>query len=502
MWPSESSPVGCNADTPTPKECCMLHLSQQLKLLQKLTPQQVQYLKLLQLPLLSLEQRIKAELEMNPLLEEGMDEELEQTQDTPESELPKDDEAVESTAEADDAYTFEDFMNDDVGGHKAEQQTGSNEDREELPLPDEENMTHRLLFQLHLQKLDAEETLLAEEIIGNIDEDGYLRRSLEHIVEDVNLSHGLNITNEKAEQVLGVIQRLEPPGIGARTLQECLLVQLEVGDYEPRLKERAYKVLHDCFDDFTMKHFEELARKLNLVVEQLRPVIELIQKLNPKPGEGIIVAQQNYITPDFIVENVDDELVIMLNDRSIPPLRVNKGYKEMMSRRKNNGVSVEAKDFIRKRFEAAKWFIASLHQRRETMTRVMRSIVDKQRDFFETGENLKPMIYKDIAEVIGMDISTISRVVNSKYVQTQFGVFELRHFFSDSLSTTNGEEVSNKEVKILIKKMIDGEESSRPLSDDRIAEVLNNQGVQIARRTVAKYREQMRIPVARMRRKI
>jgi RNA polymerase sigma-54 factor len=479
----------------------MLHLSQQQKLLQKLTPQQVQYLKLLQLPLLSMEQRIKAELELNPLLEEGVDEEIEPAQEDATDPLEKDAGSEEGAGE-EDKYSFEDFMNDDFDGYKTERQATDNEEREDMPLPDEVPLAQRLLFQLHLQNLDDEEMLIAEEIIGNIDEDGYLRRELERIVEDINLGHGLTITIEKAERVLNLIQRLDPPGIAARTLQECLLAQLEVSDYNGPVHERAFKVLHDYFEDFTMKHFEELAKKLSIHIDQLKPTIELIQKLNPKPGEGEIIAQQNYILPDFIVEHVDDELVIMLNDRSIPPLRINKSYREMMSRRKNDGVSVEAKAFIRKRFEAAKWFIASIHQRRDTMLRVMRAIVDKQREFFETGENLRPMIYKDIAEIISMDISTISRVVNSKYVQTEFGVFELRHFFSDSLTTTTGEEVSNKEVKNVIKKMIEDEDPSRLLSDDRIAELLNRQGLQIARRTVAKYREQMRIPVARMRRKL
>lgn len=476
----------------------MLHLSQQQKLLQKLTPQQVQYLKLLQLPILALEQRIKAELEMNPLLEEGVDEEAELSQDEPVAEKTE----TEESAPEEDGYTFEDFMNDDLGGYKAEKGAVDNDEKEEMPLAAEVLLTEKLLDQLRMHDLDEEEFLLAEEIIGNIDEDGYLRRELELIVQDLNLSRNLAIPLEKAERVLKIIQRLDPPGIAARTLQECLLVQLEVGDFPPKLKECAHRVLHEFFDDFTMKHYEELAKKLSLHIDQLRPVIELIQKLNPKPGEGEFTPQQNYIIPDFIVERVDDEIVVMLHDRSIPPLRINKGYKEMMARRKNNGVSSEAKDFIRKRFEAAKWFIASIHQRRDTMLRVMRAIVQRQREFFETGENLKPMIYKDIAEVIGMDISTISRVVNGKYVQTEHGTFELRHFFSDSISTTSGEEISNKEVKKLIKEIIEKEGPSRPLSDDRIAEILKKQGMNIARRTVAKYREQMMIPVARLRRKI
>ena len=469
----------------------------------KLTPQQVQYLQLLQLPVLALEQRIKAELEMNPLLEEV--DEMEMTQEQEEekpSEAAQEEQTPEAEREQEDSYTFDDFMNDELDGHKAASVPRDDEEREEIPQPAESTVTQRLLDQVLLLDLSSEERLLCDEIIGNIDEDGYLRRDLSLIVQDLNLAHGLSITNERAKEVLKLIQRLDPPGIAARSLQECLIVQLQVGEFDPVLQERALKVLTDHFDDFTMKHYEELARALNIHVDQLKPVIELIQKLNPKPGEGQFTAQQNYIVPDFTVERDDGDFIIMLNEKNVPPLRINKGYKELMSRKHSNGTPDGVKDFIRKRFEAAKWFIASINQRRETMLKVMRAIVEKQRIFFETGENLRPMIYKDIAEVIGMDISTISRVVNGKYVQTEYGVFELRHFFSDKLTTSSGEEISNKEVKKTIKEIIEQEDSNRPLSDDRIAEMLNEDGLNIARRTVAKYREAMKIPVARLRRKI
>ncbi len=462
----------------------------------KLTPQQVQYLQLLQLPVLALEQRIKAELEMNPLLEEAEEpaEEATEISETPESAEP-------ATAE-EEGYTFEDFMNDELDGHKTPRNTNDEEDREEFPQPAEQTVAQRLIDQIHLLDISPEEKILSEEIIGNIDEDGYLRRDLTLIVQDLNLAQNLSITAERAEEILALIQHLDPPGIAARSLQECLTVQLEVGESSPQLREKALKILRDHFDDFTMKHYNELARCLGIDTSQLKPVIELIQKLNPKPGEGQFSAQQNYIVPDFNVERDDGDFIITLNDRNVPPLRINRGYKELMSRRNKNGAADGVKDFIRKRFEAAKWFIASINQRRETMMKVMRAIVEKQRAFFETGENLRPMIYKDIAEIIGMDISTISRVVNGKYVQTEYGVFELRHFFSDKLTTSTGEEVSNKEVKKSIREMIDKEDSNRPLSDDRIAEVLNSEGLHIARRTVAKYREAMKIPVARLRRKI
>jgi RNA polymerase sigma-54 factor len=475
-------------------------------MLMKLSPQQVQYLKMLQLPTLALEQKIKAELEMNPLLEEGFDEELEQTQEADESpaaekepDTPAEEPATEPGEE--DKYSIDDFMNDEQGGYKV-RESFDNEERDELPIPDSVALYHRMLEQVTLLDLDDEENLLAEEIVGNIDDDGYLRRDLGLIVQDLNLTHALAISQEKGEGVLHRIQRLDPPGIGSRSLQECLLVQLEYLPEDLPLQELARRVLRDHFEDFTMRHFEEITKKLGISKEELKRVIDLIQKLNPKPGEGDFSPQENYIVPDFIVTKGEDEFLVSLNDRNIPPLRINRAYRDLMSKRKKNGVSAEAKDFIRQRFEAAKWFISSIHQRRETMLKVMRTIVEKQRDFFETGEGLRPMIYKDIAEVISMDISTISRVVNSKFVQTDYGVFSLRHFFSDSISTADGEEVSNKEVKKKLKALIDAEDSQKPLSDHRLAEILNAEGLNIARRTVAKYREAMLIPVARLRRKL
>jgi RNA polymerase sigma-54 factor len=482
----------------------MLNISLQHKMLMKLSPQQVQYLKMLQLPTLALEQKIKAELEMNPLLEEGFEEEMElnQEQDEPvkEETTPEKEETKEEPTE-EDKYSIDDFMNDDQSGYKA-RESFDEEERDELPIPDAVPMYHRLLEQFSLLDLDDEEILIGQEIIGNVDEDGYLHRDMATIVQDLNLTHGTAIQIEKAESVLCKIQRLDPVGIACRSLRECLTVQLEVTTMDPELKTLALRILTEFYDDFTMRHFEELAKKLCISMDDLKRVVEAIQHLNPKPGEGEFTQHENYVVPDFIVSKSDEDFIISLNDRNIPPLRINRAYKELMSKRKKNGVSAEAKDFIRQRFEAAKWFISSIHQRRETMLKVMRTIVDKQREFFETGESLRPMIYKDISEVIEMDISTISRVVNSKYVQTDYGVFSLRHFFSDSISTSDGDEISNKEVKKKLKVLIDAEDALKPLSDHKLAELLNQQGLNIARRTVAKYREAMMIPVARLRRKL
>ncbi len=484
------------------------HLSQQQRLELKLTPQQVLYLKLLQLPVLTLEQRIKEELEVNPLLEEGEDTEtVTEAAEEPAEPLPAVEEATVPSTEpsntAEDKYTFEDFMNDDLSGYKTNALSGEeDEERDEFPVPAEIPLTQKLLEQLQYLNLSPDEEQLSEELIGNIDEDGYLRRELPLIVQDVNLAHGTAITDERAEQILHQIQRLDPPGIAARNLRECLLAQLECSDFKEPYKELALRLLRDQWNEFTLKHYNDLAKYLGITLDELKIVIELIQKLNPKPGEGTLTQQQNYIIPDFLVENNDGEFIIQLNDRSVPPLRLNKRYKELMSRRKSNGTPNEVKNFIRDQFERAKWFINCIYQRRETMLRVMHTIVNRQHDFFETGEGLKPMIYKDVDDVIGMDISTISRVVNGKYVQTEFGVYELRYFFSDKLTTTSGEEVSNKEVKKRIKDIIDAEDPHDPLSDDAIASMLKAEGLNIARRTVAKYREAMKISVARLRRKI
>ena len=488
----------------------MLNLSLQHKMMMKLSPQQVQYLKMLQLPTLALEQKIKAELEMNPLLEEGMDEELVEEQQEPEKEEPVAEEVVEGLPEKveeqktdkDEEYSIDDYIKDDYVGYKASEPFDG-EEKDEMPMPDTVPLYHRLLEQFALLDLDDEEILVGPEIIGNLDEDGYLRRDLAAIVQDLNLSHGTTIDLKKADAVLHKIQRLDPVGIGSRSLRECLIVQVETKEMDDHyLKMLTLRVLKEYYEDFTMRHFEEIAKKLTITLEDLKRIVEVIQHLNPKPGEGEFTAHENYVVPDFIVSQSDDDFIISLNDRNIPVLRINKQYKELMSKRKKDGVPTEAKDFIRQRFEAAKWFISSIHQRRETMLKVMRTIVEKQREFFETGERLKPMIYKDISEVIQMDISTISRVVNSKFVQTDYGVFSLRHFFSDSISTTDGEEVSNKEVKIKLKALIDAEDPLKPLSDDKLGKMLNEQGLNIARRTVAKYREAMLIPVARLRRKL
>lgn len=479
----------------------MLHLSQQMKLLQKLTPQQIQYLKLLQLPTLALEQMIKTELEINPLLEEGVEDEVTPEENTEEAPASVE-ENEEEKNKKDDEFTFEDFLTDDEPFiPKGENRSDDDDDKDEYPVAAVTPLTEKLIEQLHMADVTDMGVTVAEEIIGNIDEDGYLRRDLESIVNDINLSHKLHLTVSQVEEVLQIIQRLEPPGIGSRSLQECLLIQLEFSKAEPELVAHARLLLKEYFDEFTKKHYEQIGKVLGISMDEVKKVLEVIAHLNPKPGEGTIVTQENYLTPDFIVTKDEDNFIIQLNDRNIPPLRINRNYRELMSR-KNKSTGADTKQFLRQKFDAAKWFIASIYQRRETMLKVMHSIVDRQRDFFESGEGLKPLIYKDIAETIRMDISTISRVVNGKYVQTDFGVFELRHFFSEGISTQSGEDVSNKEVKERIKEILTGEDKSQPFSDEEIAAILKEKGFNIARRTVAKYRESMMIPVARLRRSI
>ena len=479
----------------------MINLSQQLRLGLKLTPQQVQYLKLLQLPNLVLEQRIKTELELNPMLE--LQDEVEQTAEQEEPERVAET-ADGEESKADDSYTLEDYMKDESAGYKsadARTQNDEEEDSYEPTITAVIPLSERLLSQFRLLNVDETDNLLAEEILGNVEQDGYLRRDISLIVQDLNLSYSLNLTTEKAEEVLKKVQTLEPAGIAARTLQECLVAQLRSGKYQSSLKELALAVVEKNFEDFKLKRYELLCRNLHIGLETLKKVVEIIQHLNPKPGEGEFSAQENYVTPDFIVAKDNGEFIITLNDRNIPPLRINNAYREMIAP-KGKAVSAETKDFIKKKFEAAKWFIASIHQRRETLLKVMHSIVDRQRQWFETGETLKPMIYKDISGIVGVDISTISRVVNSKYVQTEFGVHPLRFFFTSGLESANGEDISNSVVKDRVREIIEGEKPDDPLNDDKIAEILKQDGIRIARRTVAKYREQLNLPIARLRKKI
>ena len=495
----------------------MLNLHQKQSLQQKLSPQQIQYIKLLQLPTLALEQRIKAELESNPLLEEGLEEEeskeVENTESSTE-ETPAE-EPKEEAADKDEEYDWEEFINssDDLYGYKARVDHSDEEDDRELPMPARVSMAEHLTDQLSFLSLSETDRLIADQIIGSIDEDGYLRRPLESIIDDIMFNHGIMLTDDDVERVLKGIQQLDPVGIASRDLRECLLVQLysmpeDIPGLSPaiRMLEKAYKA-------FTMKHFESIMKKLDVSSTELKQAFDLIQRLNPKPGEGEFTAAQNYITPDFTVVYDDGDFYITLNNGNTPQLRISRQYRQMLhqisAERKRNGSSqgnsfdTDTRQFLRGKLESARWFINSINQRRQTMMKVMRAIVEIQEEFFKFGEGyLKPMILKDVAEKILMDISTVSRVVNGKYVQTEFGVYELKYFFSEGLTTDSGEEISNKEVKAIIENIIENEEKRKPLSDQKIAQMLEEKGFKIARRTVTKYREQLGIPVARLRKEI
>ena len=480
----------------------MINLTQKLSQQQRLSPQQIQYQKLLQLNTLALEQRIKTELEINPVLEEIMDEEIELTQ-----EKEKEDEVQNETEDVDhEEFELEDFMNDnEFEGDRVNK--SKDEDIYQPLAPAKESLTEHLTKQLRLLNLDDDYYMLGEEIIGNLDDDGYLTRDIKNIINELNLFEHVNLIEKDAESLLKKIQKFDPVGIAARDLRECLLVQLENSNYDTYYKYLAKELLENYFDDFKNRRFEAIKLKMNLTDESLKATSDIILRLNPKPGEGNIESvEMNQITPDFLVEKVDDNFVITLNDRSLPSVTLSKTYLEMISTNKKKKKTDREKNtykFLREKFESAKWFIACIQQRRETLMKIMRAIVEKQYEFFEKGPKfLRPMIYKDIAEEINMDISTISRVVNGKYVQSPMGIHELKYFFSEGLGTDNGEEVSNKHIKIRLKEIIDSENKRSPYSDDKLTSMLNQEGIHIARRTVAKYREQLRLPVARLRKEI
>ena len=481
----------------------MLSLNQRLSQQQKLSPQQIQYQKLLQLNTLALEQRIKTELELNPILEE----ELEMTQEDKDKE--KDDELEEINDPDKEEFEIEDFMNDDDFEHE---KSFKNQDEEQYqPIaPARETLTEHITEQLRLLNLDETMYILGEEIIGNLDQDGYLKRDLDDILNELELFEHITIKPEVAEEMLEKIQHFDPVGIASRNLQECLLIQLRADKYaDTYYKYLAEKMLIGFYDDFTKRRFEALKLKMDMTDETLKATVELIQSMNPKPGEGNIEsAEMNQISPDFSIEKIENDFVITLNDRSMPSVTISRQYLEMFEsnkskRGKKSTREKETYKFLREKFESAKWFIACIQQRRETLMKIMQAIFQRQYQFFEKGPKLlKPMIYKDIAEEINMDISTISRVVNGKYVQSPMGIHELKYFFSEGLTTDNGEEVSNKHIKEMLKEIIEGEDKIKPFSDDKLAELLNKEGIHIARRTVAKYREQLRIPVARLRKEL
>jgi RNA polymerase sigma-54 factor len=490
----------------------MLSLQQSLSLQQKLSPQQIQYQKLLQLNTLSLEQRIKTELELNPILEETLDEEYELSQEENDNDDADDtasNEDEERYDSKDDEFDLEDFMNETESEQELTRLNKSQDDDKIQPVaPQKKSLRENLVEQLRMLDLSEEQTILGENIIGSLDKDGYFKTDLQKIVHELKLFDHIEVTLAEAEKILKQIQTLEPVGIATRNLQECLVVQIKNSSYDPYYSYLAEKVLTEHWEDFTNKRFDTIQKSMNLTKETLRSTIDLIQKLNPKPGEGNIDSEEmNQITPDFIIEKIEDNYIVTLNDRSVPSVTISKSYLELLDtnkrKRKISEREKETHKFLREKFESAKWFIASLQQRRNTLMKIMRSILEKQYEFFESGPRfLKPMIYKDIADEIGMDISTISRVVNGKFVQSPQGIHELKYFFSEGLTTDSGDDISNKHIKELIKEICDNEPKNNPYSDDKIASILQEKGIHIARRTVAKYREALKISVARLRKEL
>lgn len=483
----------------------MLSLNQRLSQQQRLSPQQIQYQKLLQLNTLALEQRIKTELEMNPVLEEEMEMTLEQ--DDKEKETESDSDVEEEFSDKDnEEFDLEDYMNDDDLDH--ERINRSNDEEVYHPLaPSRTSLSEHLTEQLSLLNLDEDLFILGEEIIGNLDDDGYLQRELPEILNELEMFEHIKIDPQVAEDLLKRIQKFDPIGIACRNLPECLIVQLRESKADPYNKYLAIKMLEDHYDEFTKRRFDLIKTRMNLTDDSLRDTVALIQTMNPKPGEGNIASMEsNQITPDFLIEKIDDNWIITLNDKSMPSVTISKHYLEMFDSNKRSKKTPREKEtykFLREKFESAKWFIACIQQRRETLMKIMRAILERQYEFFEKGPKLlKPMIYKDIAEEIQMDISTISRVVNGKYVQSPMGVHELKYFFSEGLSTDSGEDVSNKHIRERLKEIIAIENKKSPFSDDKLAELLNAEGIHVARRTIAKYREQLKLPVARLRKQM
>lgn len=525
----------------------------------KLTPQQVLLSSLLQLPVLALEQKIKQEMELNPLLEETQEQEEEldldlETEEAQEQIQEKPDETAEDNADEKPAETAKsedqeidwgEVLNDDKHFEARAQRDLSQDDDTDWTPPSRMSLAEHLLDQLRFTRLTPEEQTIGEYIIWNINEEGYLFYNGQNPVHDeiasfessssgadpqdaetfsennqpeTSAGHGpgiissgeidpvpviaqeLQTSSENVRKVLETIQRFDPPGIAARNLRECLLIQLRQKSkgYYDNISAVSLRIIEEAYDDFIHRKYDRVQKKLSISADDLKPAIMEILSLNPKPGEGYIVPEQNFVVPDLIVRRMKDEFEVMLNDHTVPHLRINNVYKRMMQARSKS--DKEAKEFLKNKLESAKWLINSLYRRRDTLRRTMQAIVDIQIDFFRNGPGyLKPMILEDVAKIIQMDISTVSRATNGKYVQTDYGVLELKYFFSTSLTSSDGDDVSTRKIKDALKSVIDGEDKSDPLSDEELTKALGEKGFPVARRTVAKYREQMRIPAARFR---
>jgi RNA polymerase sigma-54 factor len=495
----------------------MLNQRLQQKLLQKLSPQQILLMKLLQIPSMALEQRIKQEIEENPALEltEDHDDPSENDDFGEQDEsgndgddVPENDDFQEKSP--DDEFDFDDYLDEgDIPDYRtAMNNQGPDDEFREVPFAAGTSFQEFLAAQLGLRDLTEKQVQIGLTIIGNLDESGYLQREPAAMADDLAFSQNILATREEVLEVLAVIQDLDPPGIGARNLQECLLIQLRRREDRTRATQLAELLMEKYFDEFTRKHYDKILRKARISEEDLKEAIQEILKLNPKPGDSVSETTRinQYIIPDFSVRNIDGDLDLTLNSRNAPELRVNRSYIDMLESYagNKNAAGREALMFVKQKIDSAKWFIDAIKQRQNTLMLTMQAIMEYQDEYFRTGDEtrLKPMILKDIAEKVNLDISTISRVANSKYVETPFGTFLLKSFFSESMQKDSGEEVSTREIKKILSDFITAEEKNKPLTDEQLTEILRDKGYNIARRTVAKYREQLNIPVARLRKEL
>ena len=470
----------------------MLKQGLQQKLQQGLSPLQIQTIKLLELPTLELEQRIKEELEENPVLDEASS-----TEETEDGE-PKNVSLSDYSSQDDSTPSYRLYINNQGKDLKPQYNTFSVK----------ESFHQNLEMQLGYSGLKGEDRTIASFIIGSIDDDGYLRRDILSLTDDIAFRLNIETTPEHVEKILKVIQEFEPVGVGARDLRECLLLQLRAKENTPQ-RERAEEILENYFEEFSRKHYDKIMAKTGMDKDELKDAVDEIVRLNPRPGGQIddsYVEQAQQIVPDFILDNKDGELILSMPKFSVPELRVNKRYADLLmnSATSSGKRGKEAVAFVKQKLDSAKWFVEAIKQRQNTLQNTMKAILDFQHDFFMDGDEakLKPMVLKNIAEKTGLDISTISRVVNCKYIQTNFGVYPLKYFFSEGMKTESGDEVSTREIKKVLSESIESEDKKKPLTDEELVGVLSQKGYKVARRTVAKYREQLNIPIARMRKEI
>ena len=483
----------------------MQKLSLNQSLQQKLSPQQIQFIKLLQIPTAELETRIEEELEINPALEEGM--EMEMTTQSQEESF--DDDFGDDLTHKND-INIEDYLHqEEYNGYKMQGDGAFNDEEREFPMSNQTTLHDSLVQQFGYLHLNEKDTVIGLQLLGSIESDGYIRRTLQAIVNDMAFSQNYHVTTEQVERVLRKIQTFEPAGIAARNLQECLLLQLDRKDTCDPTVVHAIDIIDDFFEEFSKKHYEKIQRRLNISDDEMKQIIKLITRLNPKPGsiEGEDGAA-HYLIPDFLVSNNGGVLEIHLNSKNAPELKISRSFSEMLdvydkSDKTNRNIK-ETVTFVKQKLDAAKWFIDAIKQRQQTLQKTMAAILRYQFEFFLDGDEakLRPMILKDIATKIDMDVSTVSRVANSKSVQTEFGIYPLKYFFSEGIATDFGEDASSREVKSILKEVIGKEQKNSPLSDDKLEKILNDKGYNIARRTVAKYREQLNIPVARLRKQL